>query len=114
MCLVPPQRYTWPINNESHGISERKHLKQSHYFALPNRLSVEETSGYVGKEGFNVLRASNESYDWGGVNQPWLDSIIKNGQSVLVRAGGETTKREIAYLIENGYKQIGDMLIPPH
>ena len=49
----------------------------------------------------------------GGVNQPWLDSIIRQGQSVLVRAGGDTTKREVAYLIEHGYKQIGEMLIPP-
>jgi RHS repeat-associated protein len=75
---------------------------------------LEETSPYVAREGFNVLRAAKDVYTWGGVNEPWLDSIIQNGQSVLVKAGGAGTAAEIEYLMNRGYQRVGELLVPPH
>lgn len=68
---------------------------------------------YGGEVGFNILEQS-AGYTWGGVNIPWLDSIISNGQVVLVKAGGPSTLKEAAYLLAAGYTRAGEYLVPPH
>lgn len=72
--------------------------------------SFEETSAFVGREGFNVLRLNNWTWER---NVQWLDSIIRNGQSVLVRAGNKFTQQEIEYLLKAGYQKVGEYMIPP-
>jgi RHS repeat-associated protein len=74
--------------------------------------SLENTAAFEGVQGFNVLRVPDAVYTWEGVNTVWLDSIIAQGQSVLVQAGGQFTQREIAYLLARGYTQYGTLLIP--
>src|SRR6266511_1331703 len=70
--------------------------------------SFENTAAYANVQGFNILRVADEVYTWGGVNVPWLNSIIQNGQSVLVKAGGAVTAAEIKYLQEEGgYVRVG-------
>lgn len=75
--------------------------------------NFEETSAFLGREGFNVLRVPNEAYTFESVNVPWLDSIIKQGQTVLVRPGGKFTQEEIKYLLNAGYQRVGEYLLPP-
>ena len=58
------------------------------------------------------MRVPDAVYTWGGVNVVWLDSIIKQGQAVLVTPGGRITQQEIQYLLQAGYTQVGNMLLP--
>jgi len=71
------------------------------------------TAAYVGQTGFNVLRVAD--YSWKGANLPWLHSVVKTGQSVIVLGGNLYTQREAGWLQDAAqyvWNAGGDKLIP--
>lgn len=68
------------------------------------------TSGYSNLPGYTTLNAP--SWNWQGVNVPWLNQQIATGQSFVVGPGGFFTNAEINYLTSGGYQEIRNLLVP--
>jgi len=81
------------------------------------------TSQYIGQDGYDVLNLANWTPE---ANDAWINDIISNRRSVLTvteqtqgnlwnaeRGEWSQYAKELGQLIRAGYRQLGNILVPP-